>query len=340
MERVNGTLRLSATDLVGHLNCGHLTQLDLAVASGALERPRVWDPSLEILWERGRRHEQGFVDHLISLGFGVTKIAGIGIDNQAVAQTRAAMSAGVQVIIQGAFQSNRWVGRTDVLRRVEVPSTLGPWSYEVTDTKLARETKGGTVLQLCLYADLVASVQGVRPEFGYVVMPWSDYVPQPFRMDDYSAFYRYARRTFELSVDEQGAEEYPEPKEHCEICRWQQHCEARRRADDHLCLVAGMSALHTTELQRRATQTMSELAAVPMPLTWKPERGSAHAYERLREQARIQVEGRQAGRVFDIKATRSRERVGSNICSAIPLSTTTARLRAWQTGPSAAPTRK
>ena len=143
--------------------------------------------------------------------------------------------------------------------------------------------------------------RGVRPEFGYVVMPWSDYVPQPFRMDDYSGFYRYARRTFELSVDEQGAEEYPEPKEHCEICRWQQHCEARRRADDHLCLVAGMSALHTTELQRRATQTMSELAAVPMPLTWKPERGSAHAYERLREQARIQVEGRQAGRVFDLE---------------------------------------
>jgi hypothetical protein len=84
-----------------------------------------------------------------------------------------------------------------------------------------RKTKD-SFLQLCLYADLVASVQGVRPKLGYVVMPWSDYVPQPFRMDDYSAFYRYVRRTFELSVDAQGAgEEYPEPKEHCEICRWQ-----------------------------------------------------------------------------------------------------------------------
>ena len=71
MERVNGTLRLSATDLVGHLNCGHLTHLDLAVANGELARPRVWDPLLEILWERGTRHEQGFVDHLTSLGLGV-----------------------------------------------------------------------------------------------------------------------------------------------------------------------------------------------------------------------------------------------------------------------------
>ncbi len=72
-----------------------------------------------------------------------------------------------------------------MLRRVEKPSALGAWSYEVIDTKLARETKGGTVLQLCLYADLVEAVQGKRPEFGYVVAPWSDYVPQRFRMDDY-----------------------------------------------------------------------------------------------------------------------------------------------------------
>jgi uncharacterized protein len=59
------------------------------------------------------------------------------------------------------------------------------WSYEVIDTKLARETKGGTVLQLCLYADLVAPIQGTRPEFSYVVAPWSDFVPQAYRMDDY-----------------------------------------------------------------------------------------------------------------------------------------------------------
>jgi hypothetical protein len=37
------------------------------------------------------------------------------------------------------------------------------------------------VLQLCLYADLVEAVQGKRPEFGYVVAPWSDYEPQRFR---------------------------------------------------------------------------------------------------------------------------------------------------------------
>lgn len=299
MERIDGSIRLSATDLVGHLNCGHLTSLDLAVASGALAKPKVWDPLLQILWERGARHELAFVDHLKANGFAVTIIEGMGIDTEAVARTRAAMAAGAQIIVQGAFQADRWVGRTDVLRRVETPSDLGAWSYEVIDTKLARETKGGTVLQLCLYADLVGTVQGKQPEFSYVVAPWSDYVPQRFRMADYAAFYRHVRRTLERFISSQAADGlYPEPKEHCDICRWQAGCETRRRADDHLCLVAGISGLHTAELRRRAITTVSGLAAMPLPLTWKPDRGSGHAYERLREQARMQVAGREAGQVL------------------------------------------
>lgn len=288
MERTGGSVRLSATDLVGHLNCGHLSSLDLAVAKGALEKPKVWDPLLQILWERRARHEQGFVDYLTAQGFAVTAIDGVGVDQDSVARTQSAMAAGDQIIVQGAFQTGRWVGRTDVLRRVDTPSALGAWSYEVIDTKLARETKGGTVLQLCLDAELVEAVQGTRPEFGYVVAPWSDYVPQRFRMDDYMAFYRHVRRTLEQFVDTRASEAvYPEPREHCDVCRWQARCEERRRADDHLCLVANISKLHIAELQRQDITTVSELAAMPLPLTWKPDRGSGHAYERIREQARI-----------------------------------------------------
>ena len=84
-----------------------------------------------------------------------------------------AMEDGAEIIVQGVwFRSGNWVGRTDVLRRIDTPSDLGPWSYEIIDTKLARETKGGTVLQLCLYAELVASVQGIKPTTCYVVAPW------------------------------------------------------------------------------------------------------------------------------------------------------------------------
>ena len=92
------------------------------------------------------------------------------------------------------------------------------------------------------------------------------------------------------------AQTYPDPRQHCEICRWRQDCDARRRADDHPCLVAGASGLQIDELRRREITTMKALAAEPLPLTWKPERGAVQTYERIREQARVQVTAREAGK--------------------------------------------
>ena len=53
MKKVGDSFELSATDLVGYLNCHHLAGLDRAVADGALPKPKVWDPLLQILAERG-----------------------------------------------------------------------------------------------------------------------------------------------------------------------------------------------------------------------------------------------------------------------------------------------
>ena len=185
------------------------------------------------------------------------------------------------------------------MRRVETPSELGPWSYEVIDTKLARETKGSTVLQVSLYSDLLGSLQEQVPEFAYVVVPETGYEPQAFRIGDYAAYYRRVRRSLEQSVETAGAAEiYPEPNPYCEVCRWRVHCEGRRRADDHLSFVAGISKSQITELRTHGVGTAAELSALPVPIPWKPERGAVQSYEKVREQARIQVEGRAAGRTI------------------------------------------
>ncbi|MEH2535105.1 putative RecB family nuclease [Bradyrhizobium sp. AZCC 1588] len=184
MQRMGDTLQLSASDLVGHLNCHYLTELDLKVAYGELAKPKIWDPVLETLAERGALHEQGFIEHLKAAGAAVTVIDGVGIDVSAVAATTEAMQRGDAVIVQGALQSGQWSGRADVLRRVETPSRLGAWSYEVTDTKLARETKGNTVLQISLYSDLVSSLQGSAPASAFVVTPGTQYQPEPYRISD------------------------------------------------------------------------------------------------------------------------------------------------------------
>src|SRR5882672_10114647 len=170
MQKNGGAIVFSAGDLVGHLNCRYLTHLDLKVVQGELAKPRLRDdPTLDALVERGKIHEQGFVDYLAEQGGAATIIAGIGIDQASVAQTQQAMVRGDAVIVQAALRDGNWSGRADVLWRVETPSGLGAWSYEVTDTKLARETKGNTVLQLSLYSDLLASIQQKVPESAHVV---------------------------------------------------------------------------------------------------------------------------------------------------------------------------
>ena len=187
MFKVGDALQLSASDLVGHLNCRHLTNLDLAVAEGRLAKPLAWNPAADILRERGARHEKAFVDYLVAAGYHVNIINGVSDDGSARAQTIDAMRSGADIVVQGVLQSDGWRGRTDVLRKTPIPSSLGPWSYEVIDTKLAQETKSGTVLQLCLYSDLVGSVQGLTPDRTYVVAPWTNYKPEAFRTADYGA---------------------------------------------------------------------------------------------------------------------------------------------------------
>lgn len=299
MLRTKGKIQLSASDLVGHLGCRHLTNLEIAVAQGALERPKIWDPTLQVLRERGALHEENYIQHLEEGGFRPMRIVGAGVEEQQVQETIEAMRRGSPIIIQGALSDEKWGGRPDILRRVESRSELGEWSYEVVDTKLARETKGGTVLQLCLYSDLLTKVQGVAPEFMYVVSPGMGFEPGIYRTSDYAAYYRLIKSSLESSVEESvHPETYPDPKEHCDICRWRLQCDGRRRVDDHLCLVAGISKLNINELKTHGVESTGTLAAVPLPIPWKPERGAVQTYERIREQARVQVEGRSAGKVL------------------------------------------
>ena len=296
MDAIGGSLQLSASDLTGHLACPHLTNLNFEVATGKLEKPVVGDPFLDLLRERGDLHEKKFITHLEAAGYNVVRIEGPGIDPKHTIQTINEMRAGTQIIVQGAFSDGRWGGRPDILRRIESPSDLGEWTYEVIETKLARQTKGGTILQLCLYSHLLEQVQGQVPASMYVVSPGSDFQPQAYRTSNYAAYYRLIKASLEASLlEETRKETYPNPKLHCDICRWRLQCDARRRSDDHLCLVAGISNLQIKELNRHDVKSTEALASVPLPLPWKPERGAVPTYERIREQARIQIEGRKRG---------------------------------------------
>ncbi|MES9854744.1 MAG: TM0106 family RecB-like putative nuclease [Candidatus Thiodiazotropha sp. L084R] len=176
-----------------------------------------------------------------------------------------------------------------------VHSSLGDWSYEIIDTKLARETKGGSVLQLCLYADMLAGIQGTEPENLYIVSTWTNFEPQRFRYPEYAAYFRRIKSLTESAVDEKyDHETYPDPKAHCDICRWQADCDKRRRTDDHLCLVANISKGQIAELQCNGIGTRHDLGNLPAIL-FTPRKGSVVSLEKVRAQAAIQVKGLETG---------------------------------------------
>ena len=297
-------MRLSASDLANHLGCHHLTNLDVAVAQGKLKPPDIFQGELDdlkALMEKGLRHEAAYVEYLeeagelqvVSFRDG-TRAAG------SIAETTRAMKSGVDIIVQASLEMGRWVGIADILRRVDMPSMLGDWSYEVIDTKLSRNTRAGTILQLCLYSEIVADIQGVLPERLGVVSP-SDKEGTPFseewfRIPDYGAYYRLVKTRLEQAVERTlagvGDETYPEPVPQCDTCHWMLACDRRRRRDDHLSLVAGLAVRQQKEVRGWGVPTLEAFGEEPTPLRHRPERGAVETYENARTQAHAQLVGR------------------------------------------------
>ena len=301
MQMLSHQLVLAPTDLGNFLSCRHLTSLDLATTRGEQERPARHDPRMQELRERGHRHERAWLDRLRHDGRTIAgdpgaddSAAGIGPD-----ETLAAMRAGADVVYQATLQDDVWSGRADFLCRVPTPSNLGDWSYEVVDTKLARDTRAATLLQLGVYSRLLGKLQGLAPEWMHVVAPGTDFALSSYRVDEYAAYVRLLERRLRAFVAAPD-DTYPELVPHCDTCAWWSHCERRRRGDDHLGYVAGISARQIATLRGLGIARLADLARLdPVPV---PPRGSRAALRRVREQARVQHAGRERGEpVFELR---------------------------------------
>ena len=289
----DGRLTCSPTDLANFLACRHKTSLDLLVAQKKLASPNWKDPLAEVLRRLGNEHEERYVKKLTAEGQRIVDLSYAREEklprDVAGVLTIEAMRSGVDLIVQPPIAVDGWFGYADVLCRVDRPSALWPWSYEVHDTKLSRETRGGTILQLCVYTELVGAIQGAVPKYFHVVTPDAS---EKYRFGDFAAFYRQVKADFRaFTLRDMKVVTYPDPAEHCEVCRWFERCNGQRRKDDHLTFVAGLGRVQQTELETRGIDTLTALAGIPVPLEFKP-RGSKETYEKLHEQARLQLESK------------------------------------------------
>lgn len=297
MKQRNDRIVLSASDLANHLACGHLTQLELRRLNGEIKKPIRHDPVLKTLIERGIEHERQYVEFLQADESVVVQVAADRETARSVKvdQTIEAMNAGADVIAQAALGDGQWQGYADLLLKTDRSSDLGDWSYEVGDTKLARNTRAGTVLQLCLYSDLVGQIQGLPPRRMFVIKPGEPFEVEELLFNDFSAYYRLIKSRLEQTVAAgTGEATYPNPVNHCDVCSWWPACNQRRRDDDHLTFVAGIGRQQIEELADQSITTLVQLATVNDLA--KPNRGSLDSLKRVQQQARIQHEGNTAGK--------------------------------------------
>jgi len=288
----SATPRYSPSDLVDFLACEHLAGLNRLVAEHRLERPA---PSIEeqLVAQKGDAHELAYLEKLRAEGREVVSIErGVGYAGQRIAAlaTLDALRAGVDVVHGATFADDTFAGVADFLVRVPGASELGPWQYEVEDAKLARRTRAGTIVQLSAYSDALARIQGVAPQSMHAIL--GDGRRESFRCADFDAHYRNVVARFLARHGAQLA--YPEPVEACGRCRWNERCEARRRNDDHVSLVAGVRRSQTLKLATAAVTTVAGLASAPDSA--RPRRLESRSFETIRAQARLQVEARETGR--------------------------------------------
>ncbi|MDQ3874441.1 MAG: TM0106 family RecB-like putative nuclease, partial [Actinomycetota bacterium] len=297
MQQRDGRLLLSPSDVDNYLECAHLTRLELAVARGELERPVRENPPADLIARKGDEHEARHLQMLRDRGMEVVTIGHSSEDDDwdletAARQTEGAMRAGAEVVYQAVFLAGDWRGLADFVERVDRPSELGRWSYEVADAKLARRPKPRHVLQLCFYSEQVARVQGVEPEFMHLVL--GSQQRERLRLGDFAAYYRRVRRRFLDSIA-RGEDTYPYPVDHCSICHFLPRCKAQWEADDHLVRVAGIRRDQIARLRDAGIARLGELAAAPPSL--EVPRMVPSTLEKLRDQAALQHYERETGRL-------------------------------------------
>ena len=301
MKVTAGRLRLSASDAANFLACQHLTRLDLLRARGRLSPPRGRDLGFEDLASRGEAHERAVLAEFRGDGLRITEI-GAAPEADAASATLAAMRDGAEVIYQGVLLHEPpaggpvLVGRPDFLVRAGLLPVPGGGSrgadaaYEVVDAKLARSAKARAVAQAAFYSHLLAGLQDSGPHWMHLALGNGERTA--LKVGDYAAYEREVRRFLaEFIAGDRGenppSDPYPDPVEHCAVCRWRDFCDARRRRDDDLCLIAGMTKGQRQALKAAGVPTRRGFAGLAtLPAVG---RAAGESLQRAQLQARLQA---------------------------------------------------
>jgi uncharacterized protein len=290
VKRTTSSYRFSPSDLINYVRSEFITWMERFY----LDHPGEAEPDpdseeMQIVQDKGIEHELNFLAALKADGRGVMDF---GTQKEHFQATVAAMRRGDEIIYQGYLQRDEFAGYPDFLVRVDSPSSLGAWSYEPWDTKLARHPKPYFLVQLCCYAEMIEAVQGVRPSHLSIVLgAKTDAGPETvtFRTDDFFFYYRALKEAF---LEQQRAfdpAQQPEINPFADLGRWAGYAERILEERDDLALVANIRSTQRRKLLETGITTVAALASADGIHVPRLNDGTL---DRLRRQARLQISSR------------------------------------------------
>ncbi len=304
MRKIGQRFVFSATDLCNFVACPTLTSLDRLSFETKLERKES-DAQLALVMKKGHEHEQAYLEKLRASGktvYEIEKRKGATPEEEAQYSAEI-LRKGYDYLYQPCLSRGEFAGYADFLVRVDTPSRLGNFSYEVIDSKLSKNEKASHLIQLCFYSDLLSDLQGIRPEHAHIYTGSKELLH--FRLSNFFSYYRSREADFHNAVYSPIPDPLDsEPCAHCSVCHWQDHCSKEWEKQDHLSLVANITRSQRKKLANADITTVAELADTRHEHITGI---SDDALRRLKEQASLQVASRQESGKPKLKVLRPEE---------------------------------
>jgi len=215
--------------------------------------------------------------------------------DEAALETLTLMKKGAETIYKGALVHGHWVGRPDVLEKVEGRSNFGNWYYVASDIKRSSQLKTEYKFQGVFYAQILRKLQGVRPVNGYVIH--ANGVVDSYLINDFYTEFHLTLDSIQEILD-------GEDKPHfltsgCKQSPWFSECMGDSESCDSLSVLNRIWRNEAHSLEDAGIDTVSKLASVKSEVLKKVRGVSLDRLYFLQQQA-ISLLDKQIIRIGDI----------------------------------------
>ncbi len=180
--------------------------------------------------------------------------------DEAAQETLELMKKGAETIYKGVLVHENWVGRPDILERVEGKSRFGDYYYVACDIKRSRHLKDEYKFQGLFYAKILGRLQGHEPVMGYVLH--ADGYVESYLLEDFDTQFHLTLDAIEAILN--GEKEAHFLTSGCKQSPYFSECELEANECDDLSRLNRIWRSEVDLLMRAGITSVTELAEAPI----------------------------------------------------------------------------